>query len=318
MAIGRRPGRSNRLIEAVERFLSGGGFPIFAISLLICWETFLIGVLLFPPSPSALGSFAENFRIWCFGYDPATGRTDWAFVMAMLVPQLLMSVFITLFWWGPLREMLRAPRRAAAHVGLAGLIVAGSTLGFAYSSSPPATGEMPFPAEALRTAFDSPELSLVNQAGSAVDLEDLRGKVVLLTAVYASCVHTCPAVLGQAKAALAELDPVDLQDLSIVAVTLDPGHDSQAVLAELAERHDMQAPLYNLVTGPEQEVERVLDDMQIARTRNPETGIIDHANLFLLIDRNGAIAYRLGLGERQRAWLTAALRVLLREQRVSG
>lgn len=313
-----RPGRFIRSIEAIQGFLIGGGFPVFTISLLACWELFLIGMLLVPPSPSAFGSFAEDFRIWCFGYDPATGRTEWAYVMAMLVPQLMMGVFIALFWWAPLREILRVPKRAAVHIGLAGLIVAGSTLGFAYSNSTPATGELPFPAEAIRTAFDSPELSLVNQEGSLVDLAALRGRVVLLTAVYASCGHTCPLVLGQTQAALAELDPADLENLSVVAVTLDPENDTTEVLAALADGYGLEAPLYNFVTGPSPDVEQVLDDMQVARTRDPETGMIDHANIFLLIDREGRVAFRLGLGERQKAWLTTALRILLKEQRATG
>jgi len=313
-----RPGRFIRSIEAIQGFLIGGGFPVFTISLLACWEVFLIGMLLVPPSPSAFGSFAEDFRIWCFGYDPATGRTEWAYVMAMLVPQLMMGGFIALFWWEPLREILRVPKRAAVHIGLAGLVVAGSTLGFAYSNSTPATGELPFPAEAIRTAFDSPELSLVNQEGSLVDLDALRGRVVLLTAVYASCGHTCPLVLSQTQAALAEFDPVDLEDLSVVAVTLDPANDTTEVLAALADGYGLEAPLYNFVTGPSPEVERVLDDMQVARTRDPETGVIDHANLFLLIDREGRVAFRLGLGERQKVWLTTALRILLKEQRATG
>ena len=313
-----RPGRFIRSIEAIQGFLIGGGFPVFTISLLACWELFLIGMLLVPPSPSAFGSFAEDFRIWCFGYDPATGRTEWAYVMAMLVPQLMMGGFIALFWWAPLREILRVPKRAAVHIGLAGLVVAGSTLGFAYSNSTPATGELPFPAEAIRTAFDSPELSLVNQEGSLVDLDALRGRVVLLTAVYASCGHTCPLVLSQTQAALTELDPVDLEDLSVVAVTLDPANDTTEVLAALADGYGLEAPLYNFVTGPSPEVERVLDDMQVARTRDPETGVIDHANLFLLIDREGRVAFRLGLGERQKVWLTTALRILLKEQRATG
>ncbi|MCP5068680.1 MAG: SCO family protein [bacterium] len=311
-------GWSSRWIAAIYTFMSGGGFPVFAISLLACWEVFLISVLLVPPSPSPLGAFAENFRIWCFGYDPATGRTEGAYVFAMLFPQLMMGGFIALFWWEPMREMLRDTKRAAALVGVAALMVAGSALGFTLSSNSSASGELPFPAEAIRTAFDSPHLSLFNQAGSPIDLESLQGRVVLLTAIYASCGHTCPLILEQTKAAVAELGPGELQDLTVVAVTLDPGNDSAEVLATLADGHDLQAPLYNLVTGPSQEVERVLDEMQIARSRDPETGVINHANIFLLIDREGKIAYRLGLGERQQTWLTTALRVLLKEQQAAG
>jgi protein SCO1/2 len=125
-------------------------------------------------------------------------------------------------------------------------------------------------------------------------------------------------ILNQTKAAIAELTPEEREGLRVIAVTMDPERDNPDVLGELAKNHGMDSTLYHLVTGDPAEVEPLLDRMQIARQRDPETGIISHANLFLLIDREGRIAYRLGLGERQQRWLTSALRVLLREETVSG
>jgi protein SCO1/2 len=145
-----------------------------------------------------------------------------------------------------------------------------------------------------------------------VDLAALRGQVVILTAVYASCPHTCPQILTQAKRAIASLSDEERESLRIVAVTLDPAKDTPEALADLATRHGLDAPLYNLVTGEPAEVEAVLDSMGIARERDPQTGIIDHANLVLLLDRDGRIAYRLTLG-RQERWLVSALRVLVKE-----
>jgi protein SCO1/2 len=125
-------------------------------------------------------------------------------------------------------------------------------------------------------------------------------------------------ILSQTKAAIAELSPEEREGLRVIAVTMDPENDSPDVLNKLAKNHGMEPTLYHLVTGDPAEVEPLLDRMQIARQRDPETGIISHANLFLLIDREGRIAYRLGLGERQQRWLTSALRVLLREETTSG
>ncbi len=300
-------------IRKLRSFFIGGGFPAFTLSLLLCWEALLIAMLLVPASPTGLGAFAEEFRVWCFGYDPATGRTEWALVMAMLFPQLMMAAFIAMFWWEPLRSLLRHPRALIVPIGTAALLVTGSAASFSLMSSDPPTGELPFPAEELRIAHRAPEVSLVNQHGEAVELSSLRGKVVALTAVYASCPHTCPAILAQAKASVAELAEEQLEDLRVVAVTMDPANDSSQVLSLLAQNHELESPVFNLVTGPVAEVERTLDRMQIARTRDPETGVIDHANLFLLIDRDGKLAYRLGLGERQQRWLTTALGVLLNE-----
>jgi protein SCO1/2 len=232
----------------------------------------------------------------------------------MLLPQGMLAAFILAFWWEPLRAIRRNPRAIIPHVATAALLVIAAGVGFANSGVEAPTSELPFPAEALRTAYSPPELMLTNQLEEAVDLSAMRGNVVVLTAVYASCPHTCPAILNQAKAAIAEIDAADRDDLRLVAVTLDPTNDSPQVLAGLASNHGLEAPLWNLVTGEPAEVESTLDRMQMARERDPETGVINHANLFLLIDRDGRLAYRLGLGERQQRWLVSALRVLLREE----
>jgi protein SCO1/2 len=309
---------SERRLYVLRSFLIGSAFPALALSLLVCWVVFLIAMLLAPSSANGLGAFAENFRIWCFGYDPATGRTELAYVMAMIVPQFMIGAFIAYFWWEPLRDLSRKPRIVVRYFGAAALLVAGSSAGFALSAGRAPTGELPFPAEELRTAYEAPQFALTNQLRETVSLADFQGNVVILTAVYASCPHTCPAILNQTRAAIAELSSEEREGLRVIAVTMDPESDSPDVLRKLAKNHGMQSPLYHLVTGDPVDVERLLDRMEIARQRDPETGVISHANLFLLIDRDGRIAYRLGLGERQQRWLVSALRVLLREEAVSG
>jgi len=310
--------RTIQPLAVVRRFLTGGGFPAFALSLLFFWELFLIGLLLVPPGPSAMSAFAEDFRVWCFGYDPATGRIDWAYVMAMTTPQIMIGALIALLWWEPLREILKQPRILFRHLGVAGLLVVGASLGLTLSNSQAASGELPFPAEELRTAYEAPEFAFTNQLNEPIELAALRGNVVILTAVYASCSQACPVILSQAKSAVAELSLEERDDLRLVAVTMDPDNDSPMVLAHMAKNHDLQAPLYNLVTGDTPEVERVLDRMQIARERDPETGVISHVSLYLVIDREGRVAYRFGLGERQQRWLISALRILLKEGSGSG
>ena len=308
----------SKRLEAFRNLVTGAAFPAFALSLLVCWEVFLVAMLLAPSSASGLGAFADDFRIWCFGYDPATGSTELAYVMAMIVPQFMIGAFIAFFWWEPLRELSRRPRVIARYIGAAALLVAGSAAGFAFSAGRAPTGELPFPAEELRTAYEAPQFALTNQLRETVSIAGFQGDVVILTAVYASCPHTCPAILSQTRAAIAELSPEEREGLRVIAVTMDPQSDSPDVLRQLAKNHGMRSPLYHFVTGHPIDVERLLDRMEIARQRDAETGVISHANLFLLIDRDGRIAYRLGLGERQQRWLVSALRVLLREEAESG
>ena len=309
---------TRRSMDDVVRFFTGAWFPSFALSLLFFYELVLVGLLLVPPAETGLGAFAQEFRVWCFGYDPATGRMNWAYASTMFMPPLLVGATIAWMWWEPLRALAARPAALARPLLAAALVVGASSGTFAFFGPEPARGELPFPAEALRTAFRPPDLRLTNQAGERVDLAALRGRVVMLTGVYASCPHTCPLILAEAKRVIGSLTPEERAGLRVIAVTLDPAHDSPEILAELAGMHGMSPPLYHLVTGKVPEVERTLDEIGVSRRRDPKTGVIDHANLFVLVDRRGKIAYRLTLGPRQERWLGTALRILLNESPHAG
>ncbi len=119
--------------------------------------------------------------------------------------------------------------------------------------------------------------------------------------------------MRQAKAAVATLNPEEQADVTVVGITLDPTNDTPARLRQMAEGQGVSAPRFRLGTGAPDMVEKVLDDLDVSRKRDPITGVIDHANLFFVVDRRGRIAYRLTIGDRQQQWLVAALRNLLSE-----
>ncbi|MBW2274228.1 MAG: SCO family protein [Deltaproteobacteria bacterium] len=310
--------RSQRAMKSVTHFMIGGGFPAFFLALLFFYELFLLVMLLAPASSSGLGAFAEDFRVWCLGYDPATGRTQWAYVISMATPQIFLGLIVAMMWWQPLCEHLARPRALVPQAAAAAIVIAALVGGLVLVADPPPTGELAFPADALRTHHIAPRISLTNQENQPIELAAMEGKVVMLTAMFASCGHTCPLILEQSKRAVESLSPEQRSELRVVAVTLDPGNDTTEVLSRLAGMHEMETPLFNLLTGEPDEVERVLDRMGVERERDPETGVIDHANLFLLIDRSGKVAYRFSLGERQERWLGAALQILLRERTEAG
>ncbi len=302
-----------RLIEHLRKFIEEGGFAAFTFCLLLGFDALLLGLLLTPGGDSGIGAFADELRVWCFGFDPATGKIEWSYVFSMLFPPVMLSGLLILFWGKSMRRIFSHPSSLASHLLPALVLVAGAGASFALLASPNHESDLPFPAEEIRTGLPAPTFNLIDQTGEEVDLAALRGKVVVLTGVYASCVHTCPTILIQAKTAIEDLPPDLLEDLQFVAVTMDPTHDTPEVLKKFADVYGISTPLYHLVTGEKEKVEATLDFMGIARERDKETGIISHSNQFVLIDRNGKVAYRLGLGERQQKWLTSAMSVLLQE-----
>lgn len=301
------------MLQRLQAFFGGYGFPAFALALLVAFKILLLVILFVPASDTALGAFATDFRVWCFGYDPASGELDWSYVTTMFGELLLFGAIIFGVWREPLRAALRTgPRVLIPYVGTALLLVAGSTGVFAALQAN-ASGPPVFPAAGLRTTIPAQTFSLINHEGAPVELEALRGRVVLVTGVYARCGLACPTIMAQAKRVAKALTEAELAQLTVVGITLDPAHDTPEVLREMARLQTIAAPTWNLVTGEPGVVERLLDGYGFERRRNPETGVIDHSNLFLLIDRGGRIAYRFTIGELQEQWLTEATRLLLRE-----
>jgi protein SCO1/2 len=308
--------REPRAVAAVHWLFESHRLPAFMLAVVVLYKVLLLAVLAVPQSSSALGQFAEEFKTWCFGYDPATGRLQWMYVITMVAEPLVFGVAIFLFWGRSLRQVVRRAPRTLLPSGIAALGVVGLAAGGfgLMRTAGAADAELPFPAEALRVSHAAPALRLVDQDGATVALDELRGKVVMLTGVYASCGFTCPMIMGQAKRAVDSLPERDRQDVVVVGVTLDPENDDRERLAAMALGQHVGAPTFHLVTGPAGEVHRVLDALEIQRKRDPGTGIIDHANLFILVDRTGRVAYRFTLGDRQERWLSTALALLVRER----
>lgn len=303
--------------SAIHRFFASWRFPVATLSLLVSYKLLMLFMLLAPVGDSAFGQFAEEFKTWCFGYDPATGHMEPMLVVMMLSEPLVLGAIVALIWWGPLGEGLRNPKQLWPTVAASLLLVAGGALAMAkLGGGDPPAGELPFPAEELRTSYAPPRFELVDQEGQKVSLAQYRGKVVILTGVYATCGYTCPMILRQAKRAVAAVNEAERAEVAVLAVTLDPSRDDPKAMAKMAQGQQVSAPTFRLLTGDPGVVNDLLDRMGIERRRNPETGVIDHTNLFLVVDRQGRIAYRFSLGERQESWLIRALEHLLREPTV--
>lgn len=308
--------------KAVFGFFSGIGFPTFTLSALFFIEAAVLTLLLVPPGDSGLAAFAEDFRVYCFGYDPAgpgvsaSGSASSFFggaIAVTLTQSVLLACTVAFVWWRPLKEAwASSKKRLLPYAGVALLLVLSGGAAFAWARGP-SQKDLPFPAQRLRMQRTPPPLALVDHEGKPISLSEHRGKVVMITAVYARCGQSCPTIMGQAKRVVAALSESEREKLAVLAVSLDPEHDTPQVLANLATAQGVHAPLFHLLSGEPSVVNRVLDSLEVYRQRNPKTGIIDHANIFLLIDRRGRLAYRLSLGERQERWLLSALRLLTAE-----
>lgn len=297
----------------LESFFSTWRFPVFMLSVLFFLVVLIIAITLIPVSNSTVGSFAEEFKTWCLGYDPATGEIESIYLVMFLVQPTILSIFIFGFWFKPISRLIKnAPGKAIPFM-LAGFTIVGivgSTLPSFYSAGQ--TGELPFPAEKIRTHINPPEFTLLNQNKEQISLADYRNKVVMITAVYASCNESCPIILDQAREVMQQLNSYEQQQLHLMALTMDPKKDTPKMLKMTANHYKLTASNQHLLTGQPDYINEILDQLNISRRRRND-GAINHANIFILIDKQGRIAYRFTLGDRQKRWLTKAVRILINE-----
>lgn len=298
----------------LESFFASWHFPFFMLSVLFFFALLVVSISFIPVSGSALGTFAEGFKTWCLGYDPATGEIEYIYLVMFIVQPIILSVFILAFWYKPLGDLVKeTPSKAVPHFFIAFVLVGliGVTLPAFYSSTD--SGELPFPAEDLRTEITPPEFFLVNQYNQQISLDHFRGEVVMITAIYASCGETCPLILEQAQAVFSQLEAEKKEKVSLMALTMDPGKDTPEMLRMMGKHYQINGPNKHLLTGEPGKVNTVLDQLNIPRRRRGD-GALNHANIFILIDKRGKIAYRFTLGDRQKNWLLKATRLLIKEK----
>jgi protein SCO1 len=121
-------------------------------------------------------------------------------------------------------------------------------------------------------------------------------------------------IMAQAKRAVAQLTDEEQAEVVFMGVTLDPEYDDVETMSAMARGQGVSTPQFHLLTGSPDDVNPVLDHMGVMRKWNEELQTIDHTNIFIVLDREGMVAYRFSLGERQEAWLVEALRLVLAEQ----
>lgn len=302
-------------LDGLELFFSTWRFPVFTLTSLLSFKAVVLTILAIPPSPTAIGRFAEQFKIWCFGYKPETGEMEMAYVGLTIMEPLVLAMVIAAIWYRQLRMGWQVEAmRMVPYMVVAGVCVTVATVGLVETDDRMAQGKTPeFPAASLRTSFAAPAIALSDEEGRPFLLASERGRVVLVTAVYASCTQTCPMILGQTKRVVKSLTAEQTEQITVAAITLDPERDNQTTLSGLAAAQGVRGGPYRFLWGPPDRVNPILDRLSIARERNPDTGVIEHANILALVDRQGKLAYRFSLGDVQETWLREAIVLLLSE-----
>jgi len=302
--------------SAPKRFFMGAGLPVFVLSAVAVYELFLAAILFTPQEWGAWGAFSTEFKVWCFDYDLRTGGMEWAAVIVMLIEPFFIAAISAFLWRRSLSTLwsgrvLAGQRRALAAGTLTALAVVVGL--FVYGRPNPEAQLPPFPGERIRTSLTPPEFRFSDQKGKLFGIGDAQGKVVLLTGVYAQCSTSCPQILIETRDLLDGMPPDLRERVVVAALSLNPEYDTRELMGGIVEAYGLTYPQFRYLNDDPGAMNDVLTRLGFSRSVDPETGVIDHANLFILVDAGGRIAYRLTLQPRHQPWLREAVQLLATE-----
>ncbi|UBV42769.1 SCO family protein [Deinococcus taeanensis] len=100
--------------------------------------------------------------------------------------------------------------------------------------------------EALESPTPLPVLRLVSDRGTPATLAQADGRVRLVFFGFVRCPDVCPATLASLKNTYAALSEAQRAKVQVQFITVDPGHDTPAVMRAYLDRFD---PAFTGLTG---------------------------------------------------------------------
>ena len=137
-----------------------------------------------------------------------------------------------------------------------------------------------------------PKFELVNQDDVKITNENYKGKVYVLEFFFTTCPSICPK-MNQNMLSL-EKTFFGNPNFGIVSITIDPKHDTPAILKEHRELLGVKSANWNFLTGDKDYIFNLSNKgFNLYAGQNSKVqGGFEHSGLFALIDKKGNIRCR--------------------------
>ena len=131
----------------------------------------------------------------------------------------------------------------------------------------------PVPAAADNTRWGAgyfPNVTLTTQDGVPVRFYDdvIQGKIVAINLIYTTCKYACPLETARLSQVATLLGDRMGRDVFFYSITIDPDHDTPAVLKEYAAKYQA-GPGWTFLTGKQQDIELISRKLGLYSEPNP-------------------------------------------------
>lgn len=136
-----------------------------------------------------------------------------------------------------------------------------------------------------------PEYELISENGQRFGSQNLKGKVYLANFVFSRCPSVCPKMLGELEKVQKRIRGTG-HKVSIVTFTVDPDHDNEKVLFDLARKHKANPYTWTFLTGSDKEAMFKLyrDGFKVGVVQNAKDLFdIAHSEKIVLVDTDNRV-----------------------------
>jgi protein SCO1/2 len=134
------------------------------------------------------------------------------------------------------------------------------------------------------------DFAFVNQVGDTIRKENMAGKIYVADFFFTTCPTICPVMKKEMLRVFEQFK--EEPNFRILSHTIDPTHDTQAVLKDYAEKLGVpNAATWNFLTGDQEKIFEIGQTSYLTTTMadDLEPGGFLHSGAFLLVDQQGRI-----------------------------
>jgi protein SCO1/2 len=133
----------------------------------------------------------------------------------------------------------------------------------------------------------APPLSLRNYKGEAININQYRGKAVLVTFLYTHCPDVCPLIASNLRVAQNLMGSSESSKAQVIAVSVDPRGDTPKTVAAFLAAHGMTGRMQYLI-GSARELAPVWKAWGVGSERDAQQPqFVDHTGIIYGVSADG-------------------------------
>ena len=161
----------------------------------------------------------------------------------------------------------------------------------------------PMDTAAVDLSVELPELSIYNlpatwttQDGEDIELQELRGKVLVMVMIYTSCKAACPRLVADMRNIEKQVPAEDLDKVQFIMVSIDPENDTPEKLKEFSKENVMEDDHWMFLRGTPEDTREFAAVLAVNYKKITPVDF-SHSNIISVFDTRGVMVHQQeGLG----------------------